>query len=84
MVLGYTTDPFNHFDITRALPNARTNEIAIFLLENVILKQGEPIVIIGDRRQVFQSQVVSEIIKFCNTTHRVTTSYHPQTIGHTE
>ncbi|UYV72148.1 K02A2.6-like, partial [Cordylochernes scorpioides] len=78
------TDYFTRFAITRALPNAGAIEIAKFLLEEVILKQGAPRIIISDRGRVLQSRVVSEIIKLCDTTHRMTTAYHPQTNGLTE
>lgn len=62
-LLGHITEHFTRLGITRALPNAGANEIAKFLLEDVIFKQGELLVIIGNRGQIFQSKVVSKIIK---------------------
>jgi len=78
------TDYMTRYVITKALPTAAAPEIAKFILEDVILKHGAPRVIITDRGQVFQSKLVSELIKLCNTTHRMTTAYHPQTNGLTE
>ncbi|XP_055932074.1 uncharacterized protein K02A2.6-like [Argiope bruennichi] len=75
------TDYLTRYAVTRALPTAEATQIAEFLLEDIILKHGAPRVIITDRGQVFQSKLVSDINRLCNIIHRMTTAYHPQTIG---
>ncbi|GFU92823.1 retrovirus-related Pol polyprotein from transposon 412 [Trichonephila clavipes] len=60
------------------------DEIAKFLLEEIILGHGAPRVIITDRGAVFRSRLVSSLVDLCNIDHRFTTAYHPQTNGLTE
>lgn len=78
------TDYFTRYAVTKALPTAEAEEVAKFLLEEVLLKHGAPRVIITDRGAVFQSRLVSALIELCNVDHRMTTAYHPQTNGLTE
>ncbi|GFW07400.1 transposon Ty3-I Gag-Pol polyprotein [Trichonephila clavipes] len=63
---------------------AEVEEIAKFLLEEIVLRQGAPRVIITDRGAVFRSRLVSSLVDLCNIDHRFTTAYHPQTNGLTE
>ncbi|GFU82592.1 hypothetical protein TNCV_685681 [Trichonephila clavipes] len=60
------------------------DEIAKFLLEEIVLRHGAPRVIITDRGAVFRSRLVSSLVDLCNIDHRFTTVYHPQTNGLTE
>ncbi|GFV48124.1 transposon Tf2-11 polyprotein [Trichonephila clavipes] len=60
------------------------DEIAKFLLEEIVLRHGAPRVIITDRGAVFRSRLVSSLADLCNIDHRFTTAYHPQTNGLTE
>ncbi|GFY03250.1 transposon Tf2-6 polyprotein [Trichonephila clavipes] len=60
------------------------DEIAKFLLEEIVLRHGAPRVIITDRGAVFRSRLVSSLVDLCNIDHRFTTAYHPQTNGLTE
>ncbi|GFV21063.1 transposon Tf2-6 polyprotein [Trichonephila clavipes] len=69
---------------TKALPTAEVDEIAKFLLEEIVLRHGAPRVIITDRGAVFRSKLVSSLVDLCNIDHRFTTAYHPQTNGLTE
>lgn len=78
------TDYLTRYAVTKALPTAVALEIAKFLVEDILLKHGAPRVIISDRGKVFQSKLVSELIRRTDVNHRMTTSYHPQTNGLTE
>lgn len=78
------TDYLSRYAVTKALKTAEAPEVAKFLVEEVLLKHGAPRVIITDRGKVFQSNLVSEIIRLCSIKHRMTTAYHPQTNGLTE
>ncbi|GFU02455.1 retrovirus-related Pol polyprotein from transposon 17.6 [Trichonephila clavipes] len=78
------TDYSSRYAITKALPTAEIDEIAKFLLEEIVLRHGAPRVIITDRGAVFRSRLVSSLVDLCNIDHRFTTAYHPQTNGLTE
>ncbi|GFX74983.1 transposon Tf2-6 polyprotein [Trichonephila clavipes] len=78
------TDYSTRYAITKALPTAEVDEIAKFLLEEIVLRHGAPRVIITDRGAVFRSRLVSSLVHLCNIDHRFTTAYHPQTNGLTE
>ncbi|GFW72689.1 retrovirus-related Pol polyprotein from transposon 412 [Trichonephila clavipes] len=78
------TDYSTRYAITKALPTAEVDEIAKFLLEEIVLRHGAPRVIITDRGAVFRSRLISSLVDLCNIDHRFTTAYHPQTNGLTE
>ncbi|GFV03078.1 transposon Tf2-9 polyprotein [Trichonephila clavipes] len=78
------TDYSTRYATTKALPTAEVDEIAKFLLEEIVLRHGAPRVIITDRGAVFRSRLVSSLVDLCNIDHRFTTAYHPQTNGLTE
>ncbi|GFS58529.1 hypothetical protein TNCV_111471 [Trichonephila clavipes] len=78
------TDYSTRYAITKALPTAEVDEIAKFLLEEIVLRHGAPRVTITDRGAVFRSRLVSSLVDLCNIDHRFTTAYHPQTNGLTE
>ncbi|GFW58333.1 transposon Ty3-I Gag-Pol polyprotein [Trichonephila clavipes] len=67
--------------ITKAWPTAEVDEIAKFLLEEIVLMHGAPRVIITDHGAVFRSRLVSSLVDLCNIDHRFTTAYHSQTNG---
>ncbi|GFU92432.1 transposon Ty3-I Gag-Pol polyprotein [Trichonephila clavipes] len=50
------------------------DEIAKFLLEEIVLRHGAPRVIITDRGAVFRSRLVSSLVDLCNIDHRFTTA----------
>ncbi|GFY61470.1 transposon Ty3-I Gag-Pol polyprotein [Trichonephila inaurata madagascariensis] len=78
------TDYSTWYAITKALSTAEADEIAKFLLEEIVLRHGAPRVIITDRGAIFRSRLVSSLVDLCNIDHRFTTAYHPQTNGLTE
>ncbi|GFU57807.1 transposon Tf2-6 polyprotein [Trichonephila clavipes] len=53
------TDYSTRYAINKALPTAEVDEIAKFLLEEIVLRHGAPRVIITDRGAVFRSRLVS-------------------------
>ncbi|GFS96237.1 transposon Ty3-I Gag-Pol polyprotein [Trichonephila clavipes] len=77
------TDYSTRYAITKALPTAEVDEIAKFLLEEIVLRHGAPRVIITDRGAVFFDPDLF-LVDLCNIDHRFTTAYHPQTNGLTE
>lgn len=78
------TDYVTRFAITKAIPSAKAEEIATFLVEQVISIHGVPRKILSDRGQVFRSEMVRELVKNMGSESIYTTSYHPQTNGLTE
>ncbi|GFU55456.1 hypothetical protein TNCV_2812721 [Trichonephila clavipes] len=64
------TDYSTRYAITKALPTAEVDEIAKFLLEEIVLRHGAPRVIITDRGAVFRSRLVSSLVDLCNIDHR--------------
>ncbi|UYV76850.1 hypothetical protein LAZ67_14002195, partial [Cordylochernes scorpioides] len=78
------TDYLTRYAITRALPLADAQQVAKFVLEDVVLKHGAPREKIIDRGRVFQSKLISELTGLCSSAQRFTTAYHPQTNGLTE
>ncbi|GBL76977.1 hypothetical protein AVEN_12641-1 [Araneus ventricosus] len=71
------TDYLSRFAVTKALQTAEAQEVAKFMMEEIVLKYGAPRVIITDRGKVFQSKLVTERNHLCNSRHRMTTGYHP-------
>ncbi|GBO31512.1 Transposon Ty3-I Gag-Pol polyprotein [Araneus ventricosus] len=78
------TDYLTRFTVTEVLPTAEATEIAKFLVEEIILKHGAPREMISDRGRSFLSNLVKDINQLCQTSHLLTTAYHPQTNGLTE
>ena len=58
--------------------------MAKFIVEEVVLKHGAPNEMISDRGRNFLSNLVKDINQLCQTSHLLTTAYHPQTNGLTE
>ncbi|GFW64573.1 transposon Ty3-I Gag-Pol polyprotein [Trichonephila clavipes] len=79
-----STDYSTPYSITKASPTAEVDEIAKFLLEEIVLRHGALRVIITDHGAVFRSRLVSSLVDVCTIDHRFTTAYHPQTNGLTE
>ncbi|UYV64710.1 K02A2.6-like, partial [Cordylochernes scorpioides] len=78
------TDYYSRYIETAALPRGTAEEIADFFLQKVVLRHGAPKTVISDRGSCFLSKLFKEVLKICNTLHKKTTSYHPQTNGQTE
>ncbi|UYV82739.1 K02A2.6-like, partial [Cordylochernes scorpioides] len=70
--------------IPRSLGSGEAQEIAKFLLEEVILKHGAPREIVMDRGRNFQPKLLQELINKCGIKKKTTTAYHPQTNSLTE
>ncbi|UYV75458.1 hypothetical protein LAZ67_13000337 [Cordylochernes scorpioides] len=78
------TDYLTKYAVTQSLGSGEAQEIAKFLLEEVILKHGAPREIVMDRGRNFQSRLIQELTKNCHIKKKTTTAYHPQTNGLTE
>ncbi|UYV76755.1 K02A2.6-like, partial [Cordylochernes scorpioides] len=78
------TDYYSRHVETAALPRGTATEIADFFLKKIVLRHGAPIILISDRGSSFLSKLLTQVLKICNTIHKKTTSYHPQTNGQTE
>ncbi|UYV80868.1 hypothetical protein LAZ67_19002048, partial [Cordylochernes scorpioides] len=78
------TDYLSRYAITRAIPNGSAEEVAKFMVEDILLKHGAPRELISDRGRTFISRTLKEINDLCGTIHRFTSAYHPQTNGLTE
>ncbi|UYV74014.1 hypothetical protein LAZ67_11001834 [Cordylochernes scorpioides] len=78
------TDYLTKYVVTQSLGSGEAQEIAKFLLEEVILKHGAPREIVMDRGRNFQSKLLQELTNKCGIKKKATTAYHPQTNGLTE
>ncbi|UYV68394.1 hypothetical protein LAZ67_5004196 [Cordylochernes scorpioides] len=78
------TDYLTKYAVTQSLGSGEAQEIAKFLLEEVILKHGAPREIVMDRGRNFQSKLLQELTNKCGIKKKTTTAYHPQTNGLTE
>ncbi|UYV66672.1 K02A2.6-like, partial [Cordylochernes scorpioides] len=78
------TDYLSRYAMTRAIPNGSAEEVAKFMIEDVLLKHGAPRELISDRGRTFISRTLKEINDLCGIIHRFTSAYHPQTNGLTE
>ncbi|UYV74125.1 K02A2.6-like [Cordylochernes scorpioides] len=78
------TDYYSRHVETAALPRGTATEIADFFLKRIVLRHGAPKILISDRGSSFLSKLLTQVLKICNTIHKKTTSYHPQTNGQTE
>lgn len=65
----------------RAIKESTTENIAKFTVEQIICRHGCPKIIHTDRGTTFTSSLFQEINKFMGITHRVSTSYHPESQG---
>ncbi|UYV73997.1 hypothetical protein LAZ67_11001769 [Cordylochernes scorpioides] len=80
----FSEDYLSRYAITRAIPNGSAEEVAKFMVEDILLKHGAPRELISDRGRTFISRTLKEINDLCGTIHRFTSAYHPQTNGLTE
>ncbi|UYV70961.1 hypothetical protein LAZ67_8001260, partial [Cordylochernes scorpioides] len=78
------TDYYSRHVETAALLRGTATEIADFFLKRIVLRHGAPKILISDRGSSFLSKLLTQVLKICNTIHKKTTSYHPQTNGQTE
>lgn len=77
-------DYLTRYAETACVPTATAQEVATFFLHNILLRHGAPQVIISDRGTPFIAKLLDDLLRLANTTHRLTSAYHPQTNGLTE
>lgn len=77
-------DHLTRYTETSPLPSASARDVALFILNNLILRHGTPKELLSDRGRVFLCDALEALLKECRIIHRTATSYHPQTNGLTE
>ncbi|GFT62726.1 hypothetical protein TNCV_3145991 [Trichonephila clavipes] len=77
--------PFHRIgiDLLGRFPKTEVDEIAKFLLEEIVLRHGAPRVMSQIVEPSFDPDLFP-LVDLCNIDHRFTTAYHPQTNGLTE
>ena len=78
------TDYLTKWVECRAVPNISAENIAKFILEQIILQHDPPIQMISDRGTSFMSAVVKRLLHLMDIHHCPTSSYHPQANGQCE
>lgn len=59
-------------------------QVAMAYMDNVFKLHGHHEALISDRDRIFTSSLRQELFKLIDTALKMSTSYHPQTDGHTE
>ena len=77
-------DYLTKWAITAALPDSKTERIVDFLIEKVVLQHGAPETLISDGARNLNSAIGKELLIALRTDHRVSTGYHPQSLGQVE
>ena len=83
-VIVVATDYATRWAETRALPNATAEQVAKFVLEQILTRHGTPRYFLSDRGTNFRSQLIRELLQIMGIYQQFTTSYHPQCNGLTE
>ncbi|XP_075726277.1 uncharacterized protein LOC142767923 [Rhipicephalus microplus] len=78
------TDYLTHYTETKALPKGNASEVAKFFVENIVLRNRAPEVVITDTETTFTADLTQAILAYSKTSHCRTTTYHPQTNGFTK
>ncbi|RWS25296.1 pol polyprotein-like protein, partial [Leptotrombidium deliense] len=78
------TDHFTKHVECRAVPSAKSWNVAKFCIEDILCVHGAPKRLISDRGLAFLANTSKNIYEIMNTKHVKTTAYHPQTNGTTE
>lgn len=78
------TDYSTRWVETKALANGTAEQVARFLLEQVVCRHGSPKTILSDQGKAFQSKVLNSLLKSMGIERSFSTAYHPQTNGLTE
>uniref|UniRef100_A0A5S6R4F6 Integrase catalytic domain-containing protein n=1 Tax=Trichuris muris TaxID=70415 RepID=A0A5S6R4F6_TRIMR len=68
----------------KAVPDTSTEEVARFLLNDVVLRHGTPTKVVTYRGTAFTSTKMADILVTLGIQHGMTTAYHPQSNGLTE
>ncbi|GFT74246.1 transposon Ty3-I Gag-Pol polyprotein [Nephila pilipes] len=69
------------FTVTKALPTAKSNEVANFIVEEIILKRGATREMISGRGRSFLTNIVKDIFHLRKSSPSLDGCLHPQTIG---
>ena len=67
--------------ITRAVKAATSEEVAKFIVEDILLVYGALLEILTDRGRNLMSGAIEKLLQLPKTNHAVTTAYHPQCNG---
>ena len=67
--------------ITKAVKEATKEEVADFIIYNIVLRFGAPRRILTDNGSQFTSHTLQSVLDFINTEHSYSQPYHPQTNG---
>jgi len=78
------TDYATRYVETAALRDGKAENVARFILENIINRHGCPRSILSDRGAVFRSEIVTNLLQKMGIQTSFTTSYHPACNGLTE
>jgi len=78
------TDYLSRYVELKAIPEATSDQVAVFLLENIIRTHGVPSVILSDRGKCFLSNAINKLYHAMQIRKIFTTPYRPQTNGLTE
>nr|GEZ36024.1 reverse transcriptase domain-containing protein [Tanacetum cinerariifolium] len=78
-----TISELSHHDQTKALP---TNDarVVVKFLKSLFTRFGTPKAIISDHGTHFCNDQFAKVMSMYGVTHRLSTTYHPQTSGHVE
>ncbi|CAF1045914.1 unnamed protein product [Didymodactylos carnosus] len=77
------TDYLSKFVFAKPTPTNSAKDASQFFLE-VVWGYGAPTKLLTDQGSHFVSELTNAIVKQCNTTHILSTPYHPMTNGQTE
>ena len=69
------------FLIAEALPDGSAQQVASFLVEDLILRYSASRVLISDQGRTFLSYTIQQANRICGPETRRTSSFHPQTNG---
>ncbi|CAF1584026.1 unnamed protein product, partial [Didymodactylos carnosus] len=77
------TDYLSKFVFAKPVPTNTAKEASKFFYE-VVCQFGPPTKLITDNGSHFTSKLTQAVVQQCNTTHVLTTPYHPMSNGQTE
>ena len=78
------TDYLTKWPEVRAVKQAKKEDIALFLWEEIICKHGCPKEILSDRGAIFVSKLIEQLFLILGIEHHLSSAYHPQANGLTE
>jgi len=78
------TDYVSKYVFTKPIKTKEADNVALFLLHNIVCTVGAPRFILTDRGKEFMACVVLNLLNLIGTTKQTTTAYHPACNGLTE